>query len=220
MTCSVSAKGGIEGWAAAGRLPPSIPARTRTRQRMACLRQASVAEALPDEGRSGHAGGVSARASSHTPWARCLGRSGRSPGSRIDLLPDLPTRLTASRRSTSRSGLSRFRPRLQWRGPRRHSTGFPFSARHEAGPPLRWIFKERRGNAPAAGCASEGPDDRLPRLRRSRRRRPTLPATAAAVLGGARRRGDDHRRDPRRHSPRRLVQLTGRPPPAWLGSTN
>lgn len=37
----------------------------------------------------------SVNVSSHTPWARRLGRSGRSPGSRIVLLPDLPTWATA-----------------------------------------------------------------------------------------------------------------------------
>ena len=83
-------------------------------------------------------------------------RLGRSPGFRFLLLPVLPTRSTcpalvgsSAERSDSRSGLLRFRPRSQWRGPRRSRTDFPLGGNSRlstsCAAPLRIELSKRNG---------------------------------------------------------------------------
>ncbi len=103
LTTMVSLKLGTGSWARAGSPPPRTPARRIGRNR--CI-TCSFRNATPH--RMGGARG--ARASPRPHPAGGVGRCGRSPGFRIVLLPDLPTRATPFRGSTRAVAISGFVP--------------------------------------------------------------------------------------------------------------
>jgi hypothetical protein len=123
-------------WASAGITPPRIPTSAKSWRTVASLTKSNAPTAVLGVGRRGAR--QPCRSLLHTPWStarsaegrsgRDVGRGSRSPGFRIALLPDLPTRRTASRCGLAipfAQWFLRFRTRLQWRGPHRFYTGFP-----------------------------------------------------------------------------------------------
>jgi len=113
------------------------------------------------------------------------------------------------RGSATGSGSFRFRPRLQWRGPRRRSTGFPLTdPAYGARTPTRWsprhlVYQRKRRGLRTAGWRRSPAGHPCPPLpvRRTARRSSPSPgpaATGSSRPGPARDRPD---RQPRRPDP-------------------